>query len=130
LGLEPLEALGGKGATEPELEGLVFGRSSWFGADAATGEEPAEELAVFCGGQFLDSEERFVHARRQVFGFSKKWGNGIDKGIIAGARLRQTRIFGEQVGLEGANELLEEARFEFVEKDTDLDCKAWSARSV
>jgi hypothetical protein len=86
---------------------------------------------AFCRpGQFLDSEERLVHAAREVFRLSKERSDGIDEGIAAGARLRQVRVLGEQVSLKAANEILEEDGFEFVEKDTDPDCKAWSVGSV
>ena len=71
-----------------------------------------------------------MHARREVFRILKEKCDGIDEGIAAGARLRQSRVLGEQVGLEAANEILEEAGFEFVEKDTDLDSQALRVGSV
>ena len=58
--------------------------------------------------------------------------NGFVTTLNAASRhvIDRPRVLGEQVGLEAANEILEEAGFEFVEKDTDLDSQALRVGSV
>ncbi len=89
------------------------------------GQESAEELGVVWGCRFLNGEERVIHAWWKMDGLGDGGADGVGEGLIGIWRgLGETRVFGQQVVLEVADKLVEEAWSEFEKEDPGAQAEA------
>ena len=121
LGADGIEAGEWEGATEPELDGEMFGVGVRRDGDASLSEEAKEERPVGKVGQGSDGEESVEHARRELGGMLQEGENGIGESVVIRGRLRQVGEVLEEVVLKNTEELARDARFDFVEENAQLE---------